>query len=121
MPAPTTQPPSLSPPPPSADSRLKSALWYSVGQTLDALSVGASAATHDINATPHFIGALAELCYAQLETVARDVESFARHDGGRQVVRVKDVLLLGRRNEGLSEILEEEGRRIVREEMRGKR
>nr|POE65881.1 centromere protein s [Quercus suber] len=117
MPAPAPREPSPSPPP--ADPRLKSALWYSVGQTIDALSVGSSTATYDINATPHFIGALAELCYAQIETVARDAESFARHDGERKVVRVKDVVLLGRRNESLGKLLEDEGERLAREGGKG--
>lgn len=40
------------------EERLKAACWYAVGQTLDAHS--------DLNATPHFIGALSEMLYSQI-------------------------------------------------------
>jgi len=40
---------------------LKSALWYSVGQTVDAVSI-----EQDLNATPQFIGALSEMLWAQI-------------------------------------------------------
>ena len=36
--------------------RLKAALWYSVGQTIDSVSLA-----KDINATSHYIGALSEM------------------------------------------------------------
>jgi centromere protein S len=45
------------------EERLKAALWYSVGQTIDAVALA-----HDINATPHFIGALSEMLYSQIGT-----------------------------------------------------
>jgi centromere protein S len=45
-------------------AKLKSALWYSVGQTVDAVSI-----EQDINATPQFIGALAEMLYTQIGTL----------------------------------------------------
>lgn len=52
---------------PSSDAekeeRLKAALWYSVGQTIDSISL-----TKDINATPHFIGALSETLWQQIGT-----------------------------------------------------
>lgn len=41
--------------------KLRSALWYSVGQTVDAVSI-----EQDLNATPHFIGALSEMLWAQI-------------------------------------------------------
>ena len=41
--------------------RLKSALWYSVGQFVDDKSLES-----DLNATPQFIGALTELVYTQI-------------------------------------------------------
>lgn len=102
------------------DVQLKSALWFVLGQTIDVLSVTPSTTTHDINATPQFIGALTELVYAQIEAAARDVERFASHDGGRKVVSVKDVMVLGRKNESLQEVLEEEGRRIKLEGDKGR-
>lgn len=46
--------------------RLKSALWFSIGKIVDeeTLKLGA-------NATPQFIGALTEMVWAQIGTVAR--------------------------------------------------
>lgn len=41
--------------------RLKSALWYSIGQFVDEKSL-----ENDLNATPQFIGALTELVYTQI-------------------------------------------------------
>lgn len=43
------------------EERLKAALWYSVGQTIDSVTV-----PKDANATPHFIGALSEMLWAQI-------------------------------------------------------
>lgn len=43
------------------EERLKAALWYSVGQTIDSISLD-----KDINATPHFIGAMSEMLWAQI-------------------------------------------------------
>jgi len=45
------------------EERLKAALWYSVGQTIDSVSL-----SKDINATPHFIGAMSEMLWAQIGT-----------------------------------------------------
>ena len=83
----------------SKDEKLKAALWYSIGQTVDAVAL-----SQDINATPHFIGGLSELVWSQIENVAHDLESFAKHSG-RSTISTKDVLLLGRRNEGLGDVL----------------
>ncbi|KAI4747365.1 hypothetical protein E4T50_02340 [Aureobasidium sp. EXF-12298] len=81
--------------------RLKSALWYSIGTIIDAISLD-----QDLNATPQFIGALTELVWSQILTSGADLEAFAKH-AGRDTVDVKDVLLLVRRNEQLKEVLEE--------------
>ncbi|KAK3699180.1 MHF histone-fold complex component [Vermiconidia calcicola] len=81
------------------EEKLKAALWYAIGQTVDGVAL-----TQDLNATPHFIGGLSELVWAQIENVAQDLEAFAKHSD-RQVINTKDVLLLGRRNEGLAQIL----------------
>ncbi|KAI4722695.1 hypothetical protein E4T48_01019 [Aureobasidium sp. EXF-10727] len=88
----------LTPPPPQ---RLKSSLWYTIGNIIDAISLD-----QDLNATPQFIGALTELVWSQILTSGADLEGFARH-AGRDTVDVKDVLLLVRRNEQLKEVLEE--------------
>lgn len=78
---------------------MKAALWYAMGQTIDSVAV-----ERDINATPHFIGGLSEMVWNQVQTVAQDLEAFAKH-GGRTTINSKDVILLSRRNEGLAEIL----------------
>lgn len=46
---------------PGKEEQLKAALWYSVGQTIDGVSLA-----QDINATPHFIGALSEMLWTQI-------------------------------------------------------
>ncbi|KAK5170031.1 kinetochore component CENP-S-domain-containing protein [Cryomyces antarcticus] len=79
--------------------RLKSALWYSIGQIVDEDSLRLN-----INATPQFIGALTEMVWAQIENTSKDLESFARH-AGRTTIDTSDVLLLARRNEGLESLL----------------
>lgn len=80
--------------------RLKAALWYSIGQTVDSVAL-----TQDLNATAHFIGGLSEMVWGQIENVSRDLEAFAKHND-RSTITSKDVLLLGRRNEGLAQVLE---------------
>ena len=81
------------------EEKLKAALWYATGQTVDSVALA-----QDLNATPHFIGGLSEMVWGQIENVARDLEAFAKHSG-RSTINPKDVLLLGRRNEGLEELL----------------
>lgn len=81
------------------EEKLKAALWYAIGQTVDSVTL-----SQDLNASPHFIGALSEMAWAQIENVAHDLEAFAKH-AGRSTINMKDVVLLGRRNEGLEEVL----------------
>jgi hypothetical protein len=81
------------------EERLKAALWYAMGKTIDAVAVA-----QDINSTPHFIGGLSEMVWGQIQTVAQDLEAFAKHNG-RNTINTKDVLLLSRRNEALAELL----------------
>jgi hypothetical protein len=90
------------------EEKLKAALWYSVGQMVDAVAL-----SQDLNATPHFIGGLSELVWAQIENAAQDLEAFAKH-ADRQVVNSKDVVLLGRRNDGLKEVLQKEAKVTAR-------
>lgn len=47
--------------------RLKSALWYSIGATIDAIAL-----EQDINATPQFIGALTELVWNQIREIRQN-------------------------------------------------
>lgn len=58
------------------EQALKSALWYSVGQTIDSISL-----SKDINATPHFIGALSEMLWAQIGKPRRDKQK--KNDSAR--------------------------------------
>lgn len=81
------------------EEKLKAALWYSVGQIVDSVAI-----VDDLNATPHFIGGLSEMLYSQIERVAQDLEAFAKH-AGRSTINAKDVLLLGRHNDSLQELL----------------
>lgn len=92
--------------PATAEEKLKAALWYSIGKTLDSIAVD-----QDINASPHFIGGLSEMVWGQIDNVARDLEAFAKH-AGRTTITSKDVLLLGRRNEGLDEILQAKAKAV---------
>ncbi|KAF2460514.1 kinetochore component CENP-S-domain-containing protein [Lineolata rhizophorae] len=85
---------------PSAnEERLKSALWYYVSQKLDDELLRLNR-----NATPQFIGALTELVWTQTMSVARDLETFAKH-AGRESINSADAMLLARRNESLEELL----------------
>jgi centromere protein S len=98
--------------------RLKSALWYSVGQIIDHDTL-----TSNTNATPQFIVALMEMAWVQIgmlptslslfptqylirdaENSAKDLEAFAKH-AGRTQINTDDVLLLARRNDGLESLL----------------
>ncbi|KAJ6438578.1 apoptosis-inducing TAF9-like domain-containingprotein [Purpureocillium lavendulum] len=79
--------------------RLKSALWFAVGQIVDEESM-----RRNINATPQFIGALTELVWTQIENVAVDLESFSRH-ASRATVTTDDVLLLARKNPDLQQLM----------------
>ncbi|EJP69922.1 Centromere protein S [Beauveria bassiana] len=81
--------------------RLKSALWYAVGQIVDEECM-----RRNRNATPQFIGALTELVWTQIENVAVDLESFANH-ASRSVVTTDDVLLLARKNPDLQQLMQD--------------
>lgn len=89
------------------EEKLKAALWYAMGQTVDSVAVA-----QDINATPHFIGVLSEMVWGQIQNVAQDLEAFAKHSG-RTTINSKDVLLLSRRNEGLADILGQHAKAIA--------
>ncbi|KIW06385.1 hypothetical protein, variant [Verruconis gallopava] len=80
---------------PETEERLKSALWYHIGQLTDSTLLDSGS---ENNATPQFIGALTELVWAQIANTAKDLESFAKH-AGRTQINTDDVMLLSRRNE----------------------
>lgn len=94
------------------EEKLKAALWYAIGQEVDSVALA-----QNINATPHFIGGLSEMCYAQIENVAHDLEAFAKH-AGRTTINSKDVVLLGRRNEGLEEVLKAQAKTVKQKDSR---
>ncbi|MCJ1333076.1 hypothetical protein MMC10_009770 [Thelotrema lepadinum] len=52
-------------------SRLKAALWFSIGKAVDEETL-----KHGINATPQFIGALTELVWAQIGKLCVRVRAF---------------------------------------------
>ncbi|PNY25391.1 Centromere protein S [Tolypocladium capitatum] len=83
-----------------SEQRLKSALWFAIGQIVDEESM-----RRNINATPQFIGALTELVWTQIENVAIDLESFSHH-ASRATVTTADVLLLARKNPDLQQLME---------------
>ncbi|KZM21494.1 hypothetical protein ST47_g7385 [Ascochyta rabiei] len=95
------------------EERLKSALWYSIGQFVDDALLA-----DDLNATPQFIGALTELVYTQIANTSRDLETFSRH-AGRKAINTDDVMLLTRRNEALEDMLRQELDRLKAAEGRG--
>ncbi|KAH8652366.1 kinetochore component CENP-S-domain-containing protein [Xylariales sp. PMI_506] len=81
--------------------RLKAALWHAVGKMVDDESL-----RRNRNVTPQFIGALMEMVWSQIESVATDLESFSRH-AGRTTITTDDVLLLARRNSDLHGIIKD--------------
>ncbi|ORY12366.1 kinetochore component CENP-S-domain-containing protein [Clohesyomyces aquaticus] len=89
------------------EEELKSALWYSIGQYIDEETI-----EQNINTTPQFIGALTELVYSQIENTSRDLETFAKHAGRKQIT-MDDVMLLSRRNEGLETLLRQKMDEII--------
>ncbi|OAQ64285.1 kinetochore component CENP-S domain-containing protein [Pochonia chlamydosporia 170] len=96
--------------------RLKSALWFAVGQIVDEECL-----RRNRNATPQFIGALTEMVWTQIENVAIDLESFANH-ASRPNITTEDVLLLARKNPDLQQIMGDfvNERKGVREAKMGK-
>ncbi|EAT84967.1 hypothetical protein SNOG_07501 [Parastagonospora nodorum SN15] len=116
------------------EERLKSALWYTIGQYIDEECL-----TSDLNATPQFIGALTELVYTQIgilnphhqyppylhhplihiqANTSHDLEVFAKH-AGRKAINTDDVMLLTRRNDALESMLKGELERMQSAEGRG--
>jgi hypothetical protein len=87
-------------------ARLRAALWHVVGQTVDR-----DAAIKKNKASARFIGSLSELVYEKINSTATDLEAFARN-ADRTVINTKDVMLLGRHNDGLKGILQQQAREV---------
>ncbi|KAK4636033.1 Centromere protein S [Fulvia fulva] len=97
------------------EEKLKAALWYSIGKTVDAVALDTN-----INATPQYIAGLTELVHAKINTAAADMEAFAKH-ADRTTINSKDVLLLARSNEALQHMLEENADTVRKSDRASKR
>lgn len=83
------------------DERLKAALWHSIGKTIDAVAV-----EQNINASHQFIAGVTEMASARINTIAADLEAFARHSN-RSIVDERDAMLLARHNDSLKDVLQQ--------------
>ena len=81
----------------ASDARARDALDRRVKSLVARVSESTARRAHDKTVTPRFVSALAELAFRFTETCARDVRAYARHDGKRDVVTLKDVELRARR------------------------
>ncbi|KAI9049649.1 hypothetical protein LZ554_006674 [Drepanopeziza brunnea f. sp. 'monogermtubi'] len=81
------------------NEKLKASLWFAIGKLIDEECLRLNT-----TATPQFIGAMTEMAWAQLESVATDLESFSRH-ASRTTATSDDVLLVTRRNDALHGIM----------------
>ncbi|KAH7052878.1 kinetochore component CENP-S-domain-containing protein [Linnemannia elongata] len=79
--------------------RLKAAVWFTVGEICNAEKERLNVAI-----TPQLIASLAEIVFAQAETLGKDLEMFAKH-AKRSTVNVDDVKLAARRNSSLYELM----------------
>ncbi|KAG5517899.1 hypothetical protein PMAC_000354 [Pneumocystis sp. 'macacae'] len=68
---------------------LESAVWHATEQIAETESLELRA-----TATSGFVASLSTLVFSQIHTLGEDVESFAKHRGGK-VVNVEDVLVGG--------------------------
>ncbi|KAG2225422.1 hypothetical protein INT45_010058, partial [Circinella minor] len=78
---------------------LQTAIWEAVNQIAqqEAAKIGKTVSTE-------FVASLADIVYSQAETMATDLEAFARH-GKRSTISMEDVKLCARRNDGLVSII----------------
>ncbi|CAO3566168.1 unnamed protein product [Mortierella alpina] len=89
--------------------RLKAAIWYAVGEICES-----QRAELNVVITPQLIASLAELVFAQAETLGKDLEKFARH-AKRSTINVDDVKLATRRNASLYELIGQEADRLTQQ------
>lgn len=95
---------------PGDDERLKAALWHSIGKTIDAIAI-----EQNINASPTFIAGVTEMASAKINTIAADLEAFARH-ADRSIVNERDALLLARHNDSLKDVLQAKAEELRKRE-----
>lgn len=51
------------------------------------------------------------MVFSQIENVTRDLEAFAKH-AGRSTINTQDVVLLGRRNDALDDLLKHQAKQV---------
>ncbi|KAI8374587.1 kinetochore component CENP-S-domain-containing protein [Radiomyces spectabilis] len=88
---------------------LRNAVWENVDQITrqEAASAGKTV-------SPEFVASLTDVVFKQMETMATDLEAFAKH-GKRSVISMEDVKLCARRNESLHKIISDAATEISNE------
>ena len=84
--------------------RLKAAVHYTVGKICEEVTLTGTAPS-GMKFSPHFIAMLSETTFKQCESLAVDLESFAKH-ARRSTINSEDVKLSARRNESLRQYIE---------------
>jgi centromere protein S len=84
--------------------RLKAAVHYTVGKICEEVTLTGTAPA-GMKFSRHFVAMLSETTFKQCESLAVDLESFARH-ARRSTVNSEDVKLSARRNESLRQYIE---------------
>ncbi|CAB3984431.1 centromere S-like [Paramuricea clavata] len=86
--------------------RLKAALHYTVGKICEEIGEEAS-----LRYSKHFIAALTETTFKQIDSFATDLELFAKH-AKRTVINSDDVVLLSRRSSVLNQHMKERSQEL---------
>ncbi|KAI8597686.1 kinetochore component CENP-S-domain-containing protein [Dissophora ornata] len=87
--------------------RLKAAVWYIVGEICES-----QRADLNVVITPQLVASLAEVVFAQAESLGKDLETFSKH-AKRSTVNVDDVKLAARRNASLHDLVTQEAERLT--------
>ena len=90
--------------------RIKSALYYAIGKMCEQ-----QLNEKKMTFTKGYLASLNQVVFSQGELIARDLESFCRH-AKRTIVNMDDVKMVARRNENLTEILDECSKKITEEQ-----
>eukprot|EP00118_Oscarella_pearsei_P006062 m.27692 g.27692 ORF g.27692 m.27692 type:complete len:124 (+) comp30278_c0_seq1:81-452(+) len=94
--------------------RLKAAIHYTVGKICEQLASNWDEEM-TFHFTPQFVATLAEATFRQCETLALDLESFAKH-AKRTVVKMDDVKICARRNGSLHRHIASMAQRLASEQ-----
>ncbi|KAJ9054162.1 MHF histone-fold complex component [Entomophthora muscae] len=87
--------------PPTLEDKLRASIWYTVGKICEE-----EEDTLNATITQQFRTMLAELIYRHAETMASDIEAFAKH-GRRSTANAEDIKLCARRNDSIFDIMSE--------------